>query len=127
MRIEHIAVYVRDLEVARAFFEKYFRAESGAMYHNPLTGFRSYFLSFEGGARLELMSRPEVTDGRADPFGCGYAHIAISLGSTEAVNELTDRLRADGYKIISEPRTTGDGYYESSVADSEGNIIELTI
>jgi len=127
MRIEHIAVYVRDLEVARAFFEKYFRAESGAMYHNPRTGFRSYFLSFSYGSRLEIMSRPEVEDTELPLYGKGYAHIAFSLGSTEAVNELTDRLRADGYKIISEPRTTGDGYYESSVADSEGNIIELTI
>ncbi|MBO7394876.1 MAG: VOC family protein [Ruminococcus sp.] len=127
MRIEHIAVYVRDLEGARDFFVRYLGAAAGKLYHNPKTNFRSYFLSFADGARLEIMTRPEVIDGEDSMYRSGYAHIAFSLGRAEAVNVLTARLRADGYEVISEPRTTGDGCYESSVADSEGNIIELTI
>ena len=126
MRIEHAALYVRDLEEARAFFERYFGAVSGPMYHNSRTDFRSYFLSFDGGARLELMTRPDLL-GREKPLAAsGYAHLAFSLGSREAVDALTGRLRADGYTVLSGPRVTGDGYYESCILDREGNQIELT-
>lgn len=127
MRIEHIAVYYNDLESAKSFFEKYFGARSGALYHNPKTDFRSYFLTFEGGARLEIMSRPDTAEGDKTRICTGYAHIAFSVGSKENVNALTERLRKDGYAVTSEPRTTGDGYYESCVADFEGNKIEITV
>ena len=127
MRIEHAALYVCDLEGAKDFFVRYFGAVSGDLYRNPKSGFCSYFLSFACGARLEIMTRPEVTDGDAPMYGKGYAHIEFSLGSAEAVDELTDRLRNDGFAVLSGPRLTGDGYYESSVAGFEGNIIELTI
>ncbi len=126
MRIEHIALYVNDLERAREFFVKYFGALSNELYHNPKTGFSSYFLSFEDGARLELMHRPDVSE-NGGGLKTGYAHIAFSVGSRENVNSLTERLRADGYRIVSEPRTTGDGYYESCTADIEGNLIEITV
>lgn len=125
MKIEHTALYVSDLERAREFFAKYFEAVSNDLYHNPKTGFSSYFLSFESGARLEIMHRPDVSEQIAEPK-LGYAHIAFSVGSRENVNALTERLRADGFRIISEPRVTGDGYYESCIADSEGNLIEIT-
>ena len=126
MRIEHIAMYVNDLEQAREFFVKYLGAEANSGYHNPATGFRSYFLTFEDGARLELMNKPGMSDPEKHPARTGYAHIAFSLGSREAVDSLTARLSADVYEVFSKPRVTGDGYYESCVVGIEGNLIELT-
>ena len=127
MKIEHIALYVNDLEAARDFFVKYFEAESNDGYHNPRTDFRSYFLSFGNGARLELMTKPDLTDSGDLLNRFGYAHLAFSTGSREAVDALTARLKEDGYPIISGPRTTGDGYYESCLLGFEGNVIEITV
>lgn len=127
MRIEHIAMYVVDLERTKDFFVKYFNAVPNNMYHNKKTDFRSYFLSFDNGARLEIMNKPQVSDGIKNTETMGYAHIAFSLGSAEKVDRLTAELKADGYTVISEPRKTGDGYYESCIVDLEGNRIELTI
>ena len=126
MHIEHIAMYVNDLEAARDFFVKYFGAVSNEGYHNKTTDFRSYFLSFDDGARLELMKKPQMDDAEKTLNRTGYVHIAFSLGSKEAVDELTVRLKNDGYQVISGPRTTGDGYYESCIIGIEGNQIEIT-
>ena len=126
MRIEHIAMYVNDLEAAKDFFVKYFGAVSNEGYHNKTTDFRSYFLSFDDGARLELMKKPQMDDAEKTLNRTGYIHIAFSLGSKEAVDELTERLKNDGYQVISGPRTTGDGYYESCIVGIEGNQIEIT-
>ena len=126
MKIEHASLYVRDLEAARDFFVKYFGGVSNGGYHNERTGFRSYFLTFEDGARLELMTRPDITEQEKPPYRTGWAHIAFSAGSREAVDSLTERLRSDGYRIVSGPRVTGDGCYESCVADGEGNLTEIT-
>ena len=126
MRIEHAALYVRDLEEARAFFERYFGAVSGPMYHNSRTDFRSYFLSFDGGARLELMTRPGMDDPEKTAARTGYIHVAFSAGGRAAVDRLTERLKEDGYPVLSGPRTTGDGYYESCILGIEGNQIEIT-
>ena len=126
MRIEHIAMYVNDLEAARDFFVKYFGAVSNEGYHNKTTDFRSYFLSFDDGARLELMRKPQMDDTEKTLNRTGYVHIAFSLGSKEAVDELTERLKNDGYQVIGGPRTTGDGYYESCIIGIEGNQIEIT-
>lgn len=127
MKIEHIAIYVNELEAARDFFMKYFGAVSNDGYHNPVTDFRSYFLSFSDGARLEIMTRPGLDDTEKTPLRTGYAHIAFSVGSAERVNELTRELNAAGYKTESGPRRTGDGYYESCIIGFEGNLIEITI
>ena len=127
MRIEHIAMYVDDLEGARDFFIQYFEAESNEIYRNQKTGFSSYFLTFQGGARLELMNRPDMEDSQKLPLRTGYIHLAFSAGSREAVDALTERLKADGYEVVSGPRITGDGYYESCVAGFEGNLIEITV
>ncbi len=127
MRIEHIAMYVNDLEQARDFFIKYFNAESNEGYHNKKTDFRSYFLSFEDGARLEIMNKPNMDDPEKDLTRTGFVHIAFSLGSKEAVDELTAKLKTDGYAVISGPRTTGDGYYESCIIGIEDNQIEITV
>lgn len=127
MKIEHIALYVNDLNEARSFFMKYLNAKSNEGYHNSKTNFRSYFLSFDDGARLELMNKPEMPDFPKEPARTGYAHIAFSIGSRERVDALTKELKADGYEVISGPRTTGDGYYESCIVAIEGNQIELTV
>ena len=127
MRIEHIAMYVADLEKARDFFIKYFEAVSNDGYHNPNTGFRSYFLSFDDGARLEIMNKPTMADMDKPLDRSGYAHIAFSVGDKEKVDELTKLMREDGFEVISGPRTTGDGYYESCIVGIEGNQIEITI
>jgi lactoylglutathione lyase len=127
MKIEHIAIYVNELEQAKDFFTHYFHAVAGEKYHNPKTGFQSYFLSFQEGCRLEIMSKPEMENMEKPLARTGYAHIAFSVGTKEAVNTLTEQLRKDGYHIISNPRTTGDGYYESCLVDFENNQIEITI
>ncbi len=127
MFIDHIAMYVNDLEATRDFFIRYFKAKSNSGYHNEKTGFRSYFLTFERGARLELMNKPEMADCEKQPNRTGYSHIAFSVGSKEEVDRLTELLKNDGYTVISGPRTTGDGYYESCVVAIEGNIIEITV
>ena len=126
MIIDHAAVYVRDLEGARTFFETYFQAVSGPEYHNPVTHFRSYFLSFHSGARLELMTCPGLTAPPAE-LEVGWAHLALAAGSRLAVDELTGRLARAGYSVLSGPRVTGDGYYESCVAGPEGIRLEITV
>ena len=127
MRIEHAAMYVNDLEAARDFFVTFLGGKSNEGYHNRNTGFRSYFISFDDGARLELMRKPEMADEKKAADRTGYAHIAFSVGSREKVDTLTARLKAGGYAVLSGPRTTGDGYYESSILAIEGNQIEITI
>ena len=126
MKIEHIALYVNDLEKARDFFVKYLGGTSNKGYHNPKTDFRSYFISFEDGARLEVMTKPGLIDDEKHLNRTGYAHVAFSLGSKEKVDSLTARLKSDGYEVVSGPRTTGDGYYESCIVAVEGNQIEIT-
>ena len=127
MKIEHIALYVKDLETARSFFVKYLGAKSNEGYHNLKTGFRSQFLSFGDGARLEIMNNPEMLDFSKEFARTGYEHIAFSVGSKEKVDALTAELKTDGYEVVSGPRTTGDGYYESCIIAIEGNQIEITV
>ena len=159
MRIDHVAMYVNDIEKARDFFVKYLDGKSNAGYHNVKTDFRSYFISFDDGSRLEIMNRPDMTDeekvlnrtglihiafsvgrsrleimNRPDMTDeekvlnrTGLIHIAFSVGSKERVDELTGRLKSAGFDIVSGPRTTGDGYYESCIIAIEGNQIEITI
>ncbi len=125
MKIEHIALYVQSLEKTKEFYEKYFSAQSGKIYKNS-KGFSSYFLKFDDGARLEIMSVDNLNK-RSEALSFGYAHIAISVGSAGVVDALTRRLASYGYDVLSYPRTTGDGYYESVVLDPDGNSVEITI
>ncbi len=124
MKIEHVALWVTDLELVKAFYEKYFEAKAGDRYHNPKTRFSSYFLSFDEGSRLELTNKKHLSPRIADALG--YGHIALAVGGKEAVDEKTALLVADGFPLLSGPRTTGDGYYESVVQDPEGNLVEIT-
>ena len=128
MNIEHIAFWVKDLEVMKTFYQKYFNAKSNDKYHNPNKNFTSYILTFESGCRLELMNKIEISENRNDYDNqkIGIAHLAFSVENKENVNKLTKNLRNNGYKIVGEPRTTGDGYYESVILDPENNIIEIT-
>lgn len=127
MKIDHIAMYVNDLEGARKFFEQYMDAVSNNLYHNEKTGFKSYFLSFGDGARLEIMNKSDMDDTSKSLQRTGFIHIAFSVGSKEKVDFLTAQMKKDGYHVISGPRTTGDGYYESCIIAIEGNQIEITV
>lgn len=127
MNIDHLAIWCNDLEVVREFYIKYFDCTSNAKYTNESKGFSSYFLTFSGGSRIELMHREDIASQIQNKnANVGIAHFAINVGSEEAVNSLTARLRTDNIRIISNPRHTGDGYYESGIQDIEGNYVELT-
>ena len=128
MNIEHLAIWTLDLETMREFYMKFFHVKSNEKYFNPKKKFSSYFLSFENGARIEIMHRPDISV-VLEKFDSkiGLAHFAISVGSKEKVDSITESIRESGYRVIGEPRTTGDGYYESVIADPEGNLIELTV
>lgn len=129
MHIDHIAIWTRNLERLRAFFETYFGATAGAKYTNPANAFASYFLTFDSGARLELMHKPTIPDSGNDPIAqaTGITHLAFATGSEQAVDALTERLQHAGFQVIDGPRRTGDGYYESVVLDPDGNRIEITV
>jgi len=129
MKIEHLAIWVNDLEGMKTFYETYFHGKANTKYRNNKKQFESYFLTFAEGCRLELMNRPDIPANVNDLMKeyIGIIHFAISVGTKETVDSLTETLRKDGYQIIGEPRWTGDGYYESVVLDPEKNRIEITI
>lgn len=129
MKIEHLAIWVGDIEKMSLFYTSYFDCTRNARYNNPQKKYTSYFLSFrDGSSRIELMHRPDILNEPSQRgFERGVAHFAIQLESAEAVDSLTERLREDGYTIASEPRRTGDGYYESGILDPEGNYVEITV
>jgi len=129
MKIEHIAIWAKDIEKLKNFYANYFQATVGPKYFNTKKNFESYFLNFDSGCRLEIMQMPGIPESKNDALQqfTGIIHFAISVDSKEIVDKLTERLRNDGYEIVGEPRTTGDGYYESVVLDPEGNRIEITV
>ncbi len=127
MRIEHIAIWTKNIEEMKDFYMKFFDLSCNEKYYNPKKKFSSYFLSFKNGARIELMYRPDVSEliDKSD-LKLGLTHFAISVGTKGKVDVLTEMIRTNGHQVIGEPRTTGDGYYESVIADLEGNLIEIT-
>ena len=129
MRIEHVAIWTGDLERLKRFYTKHFNCIAGNKYRNGSNDFESYFLSFDNSARLELMQMPSIPNNLNDPKiqYKGIIHLAISVGSKENVVEITEKLRSDEYTIVSAPQTTGDGYFESCVLDSDGNRVEITV
>lgn len=128
MRVEHIAIWTKKLEKMRDFYIRYFGAKAGPMYENVKTGFKSYFLSFDEGCRLEIMQKASISEyDNDDRDMVGFSHFAISVGSKSEVEALTNRMRSEGYRVLSEPRTTGDGYYESVISDPDGNRVEITV
>jgi lactoylglutathione lyase len=129
MKIEHIAIWTRDLEAQKDFYVQFFGGTAGEKYVNPKKNYSSYFISFDSGARLELMKIPTIPPNQNDIEAqyIGLIHFAMSVGSKEKVDALTEKLKNEGYKVLGEPRWTGDGYYESVVLDAENNRIEITI
>ena len=129
MRIDHIALWTRDLECCKRFYAHYFGAAAGVRYFNQIKGFESCFLSFTDGARIEAMTTTTLNPVSFEPGAqrMGLTHLAISVGSEELVDALTKRIKEDGYQVLDGPRRTGDGYYESVVLDPDGNRIEITV
>ncbi len=128
MKKDHVALYCLDLEGMKLFFIRYFKGFSNEIYHNPKTGLKTYIMSFEGSdARLELMTRPEVKEYEENIYRQGFIHLSFSVGSKEKVDSLTKVLNEDGYQVLSGPRTTGDGYYESCIVGPEKILIEITV
>ena len=127
MKIDHIAIWTYNLEGMRNFYLHYFDASSSEIYYNHSKEFSSYFILFDGGCRLELMEMPNIGKSRNDPMKqyTGPAHFAINAGTRAEVNRLTEILRMDGFNIISDPHTTGDGYYESVILDPDRNRVEI--
>lgn len=125
-KINHVGIWVKNLEAAKLFYEKYFNARANNIYINEKKKFKSYILTFDDNCKIEIMSKDGVSESKNGLF-LGYAHISFSLGSKDNVNLLTEQARKDGYKVSSEPRITGDGFYESAIEDPDGNLIELTV
>lgn len=128
IRIEHVALWTDDLERLADFYQTYFDASVGDKYANPAKGFESRFLCFSTGARIEIMRTTALSLQIPAPGAqrMGLTHLAVSVGSTQRVDELTQRLKLDGYEVLDGPRRTGDGYYESVILDPDGNRIEVT-
>jgi lactoylglutathione lyase len=127
MEITHIALWTNDLERLRAFYEHWLEGTAGQKYTNDNTGFSSYFISFKSGVRLELMQKPGIDPSHNDPEkqAVGLVHIAFTVGDRAAVDRLTKQIKLTGFRVVGEPRQTGDGYYESTILDPDGNRIEL--
>lgn len=123
--LNHVAVYVCNLERAKEYYIKYFGGRSGELYEAH--GFSSYFITFNNGARLEIMHDVKLKAAQPDEYASGWSHIAFSVGNRQEVLDITERIVSDGYKLYSAPRETGDGYFESCVADPDGNRVEITI
>ncbi|MFI5185653.1 MAG: VOC family protein [Chitinophagales bacterium] len=129
MILEHVAIWANDLEALKEYYVRHFHALANNKYKNPKTNFESYFLSFESGARLELMSRPGIPNNRNDTITkqhTGIIHLAFGVSTIEEVNAKAKQLQNEGYKILSGPRKTGDGYYEFETLDPENNRVEVT-
>ena len=126
MKIDHVAMYVNDLEAEKNFFVKYFNAKAGSKYSNFRNDFSNYFLKFEDGSRLEIMTRSSSVDANKVRYRTGYHHIAICVGDRKDVDDMMKKFDADGVIVVSGARTTGDGYYESCILDNENNQIEIT-
>jgi len=134
MKIEHVAIWVRDIDKVCEFYRKYFGGVVHPIYHNPTKQFTSRFITFDDGVRLEIMHRPDIcverNAGTVEMFHVehlGFIHLSFSVGSKEEVDHLTQQMSSEGVPVVGQPRTTGDGYYESVVLDPEGNRIEITI
>ena len=125
VKITHVAVYAVDIEKTREYFEKYFGGTSNSIYKNS-KGFSSYFITFDNNVRLEVMGHVYLNKHTIKDMQNGYSHIAFSVGDKETVINLTNQIINDGYELYSPPRLTGDGYFESCVADPDGNRVEIT-
>jgi lactoylglutathione lyase len=129
MTLEHAAIWTNNLEKLKDYYIKYFDAKSNDKYFNLNRNFQSYFLSFQSGGRLELMSGLNIPANSNDTIQkqhLGIIHLAFGVDTMNEVNEKAKQLQDDGYKILSGPRKTGDGYYEFETLDPDNNRLEVT-
>lgn len=129
MKLEHVAIWTKNLESLKSFYVTYFGGIANTKYFNETKGFQSYFLTFDSGARLELMYMPDIPENRNDTLGkqhLGIIHLAFGVDSMSEVDKKAAELKKDGYKVISGPRKTGDGYYEFEALDPDNNRLEVT-
>ena len=129
MTLEHVAIWTDRLEDLKKYYSTYFGGIPNGLYQNPKNNFSSYFLTFSSGARLELMKMPNIPENKNDTVEKqhkGIIHLAFGANSKDEVNAKANHLSKDGYKILSGPRQTGDGYYEFETLDPDGNRIEVT-
>lgn len=129
MILEHVAIWTNQLEILKNYYEKYFGGKANAKYFNPTTNFESYFISFESGARLELMSKPHIPENQNDTIQAQYLgiiHIAFGVATKQEVDEKAQILQEAGFTILRQPRVTGDGYYEFETLDPDNNRLEVT-
>ena len=129
MILDHAAIWTNDLERLKDYYVKYFNAVSNDKYYNPAKNFESYFLSFEAGARLELMKRSAIPENKNDTIVAqhtGLIHLAFGVSTMEEVDSKARQLQSSGFRILSGPRRTGDGYYEFETLDPDNNRLEIT-
>ena len=129
INLEHIAIWTRQLEVLKDFYVKYFDGVPNEKYTNTQKQFESYFISFDSGARLELMRMPDIPENSNDTIQdqhLGIIHLAFGVESPDLVDRKAQELKEDGYVILSGPRKTGDGYYEFETLDPDNNRLEVT-
>lgn len=124
MKIEHIAIWVNNIDEMIDFYTHFFNGIAGNRYHNVLKGFESCFVSFEKGPRIELMKQKDVVSDQM-PVHTGYAHISFQLGSRSEVDTFIRNLLKNNVPVVDGPRVTGDGYYEAVILDPEKNRIEI--
>lgn len=128
MKLEYIAIWTDNIELLRNYYVSFFDGQSNEMYINPKTQFQSYFISFESGARLEIMSMPNIPDNTNDTINAqhkGIIHIAFSVDTKQEVDAKAALLQANGLEILNGPRVTGDGYYEFVTLDPDKNRLEV--
>ena len=127
MKVDHIAIWTANLEGLKNFYTHYFDASASGIYYNHSKEFSSYFLNFDGECRVEIMEMPGIPKSKNDALKqfSGLIHFAIKVGSKAEVEKITEVIRNDGFRVISEPCTIGDGYYESVILDPDGNRIEI--
>ena len=127
MKIDHVAIWTTNLEGLRNFYMHYFDASCGEIYYNHSKEFRSYFLTFDSDCKLEIMEMPNIPKSKNDTLKqyTGIIHFAFKAGSKTQVDQIASQLKKDGFKVVSEPRTTGDGFYESVILDPDNNRVEI--
>jgi len=129
MLLDHIAIWTKHPEELKNYYSTFFDGEPNNKYTNPVSGFESYFLTFESGTRLEIMSKPDIPENKNDTIGKqheGIIHFAFGVSNKQEVDNKAIQLTQAGFRILSGPRKTGDGYYEFETLDPDNNRLEVT-
>jgi lactoylglutathione lyase len=128
MTIDHVAIWTNQLEILKGYYVKYFNGRANKKYTNKVTGFESYFISFDSGTRLEIMQKPGIPENlndRVTKQHQGLIHLSFGVEYMELVNRKSEEMAKAGFRILRGPRKTGDGYYEFETLDPDNNRIEV--